>query len=152
MNKLHGIAATLRAGRARSLRGRVVLLVGASGAGKTEAAHVIASELGRALLQVDLAKTVSKYIGETEKNLERIFLRAEQAGAVLFFDEADALFGKRGEVKDAHDRYANFEIGFLMQRLDVHKGPVIVAARRRANLDPAFLRRLRFVVTLPSRT
>lgn len=151
MNTLEEIVATLRAGRARSLRGRVVLLVGPPGTGKTHAAHAIANDLGRELLAVDLAKVVSKYIGATEKNLARVFDEAEQAGAVLFFDEADALFGKRSGVKDSRDRYANLEIGFLLRQLEVHEGPVIIAARRRANIDPAFLRRLRFVVNFPPR-
>ena len=150
MNKLDEIAESLKGGRARSLRGRTVLLVGPAGSGKTMAAHAIAEELGRELFAVDLARVVSKYIGETEENLARAFDEAERAGAVLFFDEADALFGKRTGVKDSHDRYANLEIALLRQ-MEAYRGPMIFTAKKRADLDPAFLRRLRFVVSFPPR-
>lgn len=127
----------------------IALLAGPSGTGKTMAAQIIAGELGAALFQVDLAKTVSKYIGETEKALDRIFEAAEAASAVLLFDEADALFGKRSEIHDAHDRYANIEVNFLLQRIEDHLAPVLLTTNRKANIDAAFLRRLTKVVDFP---
>ena len=127
----------------------IALLAGPSGTGKTMAAQIIAGELGAALFQVDLAKTVSKYIGETEKALDRIFEAAEAASAVLLFDEADALFGKRSEIHDAHDRYANIEVNFLLQRIEEHLAPVLLTTNRKANIDSAFLRRLNKVVDFP---
>lgn len=127
----------------------IALLAGPSGTGKTMAAQIIAGELGAALFQVDLAKTVSKYIGETEKALDRIFEAAEAASAVLLFDEADALFGKRSDIHDAHDRYANIEVNFLLQRIEEHLAPVLLTTNRKANLDSAFLRRLNKVVDFP---
>ena len=108
----------------------------------------LAQELGLHLIRIDLAGVLSKYIGETEKNLARVFDRAEQTGALLFFDEADPLFGKRTEVKDAHDRYANIEINYLLQRLEDFSGIAILASNRRENVDPAFLRRFHWVVSL----
>ncbi len=119
-----------------------------SGAGSAELRTLgvkLAAEVDRDLYCVDLSRVVSKYIGETEKNLERVFALAEATGAVLFFDEADALFGKRTEVKDSHDRYANQEVSYLVQRLEGYEGIVILATNRRADLDEPFLRRLRFV-------
>jgi SpoVK/Ycf46/Vps4 family AAA+-type ATPase len=113
------------------------------------AAQVIANELGLDLYRVDLSTVVSKYIGETEKNLERIFEEAQNSNAILFFDEADAIFGKRSEVKDAHDRYANLEISYLLQRMEVYDGVAILATNLRANLDDAFTRRLQFSVHMP---
>ena len=127
----------------------IALLAGPSGTGKTMAAQIIAGELGAALFQVDLAKTVSKYIGETEKALDRIFEAAEAASAVLLFDEADALFGKRSDIHDAHDRYANIEVNFLLQRIEEHLAPVLLTTNRKANIDSAFLRRLNKVVDFP---
>jgi AAA+ superfamily predicted ATPase len=127
----------------------IALLAGPSGTGKTMAAQIIAGELGAALFQVDLAKTVSKYIGETEKALDRIFEAAESASAVLLFDEADALFGKRSEIHDAHDRYANIEVNFLLQRIEEHFAPVLLTTNRKGNIDSAFLRRLNKVVDFP---
>ena len=106
-------------------------------------------ELGLDLYRIDLAATVSKYIGETEKNLRRVFDAAEASGAVLLFDEADALFGKRGEVKDGHDRYANLEVAYLLQRMESYRGLAILTTNLRSNVDRAFLRRLRFVVQFP---
>ena len=106
-------------------------------------------DLHRDLYRVDLSKVIGKYIGETEKNLDRLFDAAESEGAILFFDEADALFGKRSEVKDAHDRYANIEISYFLQRLESFNGAAILATNKKENLDPAFLRRLRFVVHFP---
>jgi SpoVK/Ycf46/Vps4 family AAA+-type ATPase len=130
-------------------QGIAALFAGPSGTGKTMAAQIIARELGSALFQVDLAKTVSKYIGETEKALDVIFDAAEAASAVLLFDEADALFGKRSEVKDAHDRYANLEVAYLLQRIEAYRGLAILTTNLKENLDAAFLRRLRFIVDFP---
>ncbi|ANZ28495.1 hypothetical protein A4U64_26760 (plasmid) [Rhodococcus sp. WB1] len=129
--------------------GTCALFAGPSGTGKTMAADVIAGELGLDLYAIDLATVVSKYIGETEKNLHRIFEAAEAANAVLFFDEADAIFGKRSEVRDAHDRYANIEIAYLLQKMEKYEGVAILATNLRENLDAAFLRRLHFVVEFP---
>ena len=122
------------------------LFAGESGTGKTMAAEVIANELRLNLYRIDLSAVVSKYIGETEKNLRRLFDAAEDGGAILFFDEADALFGKRSEVKDSHDRYANIEINYLLQRMEAFRGLAILATNMRNALDNAFVRRLRFIV------
>jgi SpoVK/Ycf46/Vps4 family AAA+-type ATPase len=130
-------------------RGLHALFAGPSGTGKTMAAGIMAGELGLDLYKIDLAGVVSKYIGETEKNLARIFAEAETSGAILFFDEADALFGKRSEVKDAHDRYANIETSFLLQRMEEYEGITILATNLRRNMDEAFLRRLAFAVQFP---
>lgn len=130
-------------------KGVNALFAGTSGTGKTMAAEVIANELGLELYKVDLAGVVSKYIGETEKNLERIFDAAEQANAILFFDEADALFGKRSEVHDAHDRYANIEVAYLLQRMEQYEGISLLATNLRQNMDEAFVRRLAFIVQFP---
>ena len=129
--------------------GLSVLFAGASGTGKTMAAGVLARELNRDLYQIDLATVVSKYIGETEKHLRRIFDAAERSGAILLFDEADALFGKRSQVKDSHDRYANLEISYLLQRMEAYRGIAILTTNMQNSLDPAFQRRLRFVVQFP---
>jgi len=126
-----------------------VLFAGESGTGKTMAAEVIAKELKLNLYRIDLSQVVSKYIGETEKNLRRLFDAAEDGGAILFFDEADALFGKRSEVKDSHDRYANIEVSYLLQRMESFGGLAILATNMKNALDPAFLRRLRFAVDFP---
>jgi hypothetical protein len=126
-----------------------VLFSGHPGTGKTMAAEVIAYELGLDLYKIDLSRVVSKYIGETEKSLDRIFDAAERANVVLFFDEADSLFGKRSQVKDAHDRYANIEIGYLLQKMEEYEGIAILATNLRTNMDEAFLRRLKFHVELP---
>lgn len=130
-------------------RGLSVLFAGPSGTGKTLAAAILASSLDQALYRIDLSGVVSKYIGETEKNLERIFSQAESSNAILFFDEADALFGKRTEVKDAHDRYANIEVSYLLQRMEDYEGLVIMASNFRRNMDEAFVRRIRFTVDFP---
>src|SRR6185295_16701970 len=122
------------------------LFAGESGTGKTMAAEVLANELRLNLYRIDLSAVVSKYIGETEKNLRRLFDAAEDGGALLFFDEADALFGKRSEVKDSHDRYANIEINYLLQRIEAYTGLAILATNMKSALDSAFLRRLRFIV------
>ena len=125
------------------------LFAGDSGTGKTMAAEVIANELRLNLYRIDLSAVVSKYIGETEKNLRRLFDAAEDGGAILFFDEADALFGKRSEVKDSHDRYANIEINYLLQRMETYRGLAILATNVKSALDTAFVRRLRFIVDFP---
>jgi SpoVK/Ycf46/Vps4 family AAA+-type ATPase len=130
-------------------KGLCVLFAGPSGTGKTMSADIIAGELGLDLYKIDLSNVVSKYIGETEKNLSRIFDEAETSNAILFFDEADALFGKRSEVKDSHDRYANIETGYLLQRMEEHEGIVILASNFRKNMDEAFIRRLHFTVEFP---
>jgi SpoVK/Ycf46/Vps4 family AAA+-type ATPase len=122
------------------------LFSGESGTGKTMAAEVIANDLRLNLYRIDLSAVVSKYIGETEKNLRRLFDAAEEGGAILFFDEADALFGKRSEVKDSHDRYANIEINYLLQRMEAYRGLAILATNMKSALDSAFMRRLRFIV------
>jgi hypothetical protein len=132
-----------------SSAGVTVLFAGPPGTGKTMAAGVVAGDLGLDLYKIDLAAVVSKYIGETEKNLERIFHEASSSNAILFFDEADAIFGKRSEVKDAHDRYANVEVSYLLQRMEAYDGVTILATNLRANLDEAFTRRLQFVVDFP---
>lgn len=125
------------------------LFAGGSGTGKTMAAEVLANALRLHLFRIDLSTVVSKYVGETEKNLRRLFDAAEDGGAILFFDEADALFGKRSEVRDSHDRYANIEVSYLLQRIESYRGLAILATNMRGALDDAFLRRLRFVVNFP---
>ena len=129
--------------------GLVALFSGQSGTGKTLAAEVVAADLGLDAYKVDLSSVVSKYIGETEKNLERIFTAASAGNVVLFFDEADALFGKRSEVSDAHDRYANIEVAYLLQRVEAYDGIVILATNLARNLDPAFLRRISVAIEFP---
>ncbi|TDB87404.1 ATP-binding protein [Actinomadura sp. KC216] len=129
--------------------GVTALFTGESGTGKTLAAEVLAAELDLDLYRIDLAAVVSKYIGETEKNLKRVFDVADACGAVLLFDEADALFGRRSEVRDSHDRYANLEISYLLQRMDAYRGLAILTTNLKDALDRAFLRRLRFVVNFP---
>jgi vesicle-fusing ATPase len=129
--------------------GVTALFTGESGTGKTMAAEVIADDLALDLFRIDLSAVVSKYIGETEKNLRSLFDAAEAGGAVLLFDEADALFGKRSDVKDSHDRYANLEVAYLLQRMEAYRGLAILTTNLRSNVDRAFLRRLRFVVQFP---
>jgi ATP-dependent 26S proteasome regulatory subunit len=126
-----------------------LLAAGPSGTGKTMAAEVLANELRLDLYHIDLSQVVSKYIGETEKNLSRLFDAAEGGAAILLFDEADALFGKRSEVKDSHDRYANIEISYLLQRMEAYRGLAILTTNMKDALDAAFLRRIRFVVQFP---
>jgi hypothetical protein len=125
------------------------LFTGPPGTGKTLAAQIIANELGIDLYRIDLSTIVSKYVGETEKNLEKIFNEAQTSNAILFFDEADSIFGKRSEVKDAQDRYANIEVGYLLQRMEAYDGIAILATNLRANLDEAFTRRLQFIINFP---
>jgi hypothetical protein len=130
-------------------KGVNALFAGPSGAGKTMAAEIIAAELELDLYKIDLSGVVSKYIGETEKNLDRVFSAAEDANAILFFDEADALFGKRSEVRDSHDRYANIEISYLLQKMEEYQGLAILATNLKANLDESFTRRLAFTIHFP---
>jgi ATP-dependent 26S proteasome regulatory subunit len=136
------------AGATRGM-GISALFAGASGTGKTLAAEVLAHELRLDLYRIDLSSVVSKYIGETEKNLRRVFDAAEEGGVVLLFDEADALFGKRSEVKDSHDRHANIEVSYLLQRMETYRGLAVLTTNLKHALDPAFLRRLRFVIQFP---
>ena len=135
----------------RNMRGLGVtaLFSGGSGTGKTLAAEVLASELSLDLYRIDLSSVVNKYIGETEKNLRRVFDAAEDSGAILLFDEADALFGKRSDVKDSHDRYANIEVSYLLQRMEAYRGLAMLTTNLKSALDTAFQRRLRFIVNFP---
>jgi ATPase family associated with various cellular activities (AAA) len=137
------------AGASSRRRGLTALFAGASGTGKTMAAEVLAFEMGLDLYVVDLASVVDKYVGETEKNLDRIFAEAESVNGVLLFDEADALFGKRSDVSDAHDRYANVEVAYLLQRMELFEGIAILATNLRSNLDEAFARRLDLLIDFP---
>jgi len=137
------------AGASSRRRGLTALFAGASGTGKTMAAEVVAREMGLDLYVVDLASVVDKYVGETEKNLDRIFAEAESVNGVLLFDEADALFGKRSDVSDAHDRYANVEVAYLLQRMELFEGIAILATNLRSNLDEAFARRLDALIDFP---
>lgn len=139
-----GFASRLTGGR-----GVTALFAGISGTGKTMAAEVVANELGLPLFRIELAAVVSKWLGETEKNLDRVFEAATDSNAILFFDEADALFGKRSEVKDSHDRYANLEISYLLQKMESYEGAAILATNMRQQIDDAFLRRLTFTVIFP---
>jgi SpoVK/Ycf46/Vps4 family AAA+-type ATPase len=139
----------MRPGGSRG-RGITVLFAGDSGTGKTMSAEVVAGDLGLDLYTVNLATVVDKYVGETEKNLERIFTEADGVNAVLLFDEADALFGKRSEVRDANDRYANIEVAYLLQRMETFDGLAILATNLRANVDEAFARRLDMVIDFPA--
>jgi AAA+ superfamily predicted ATPase len=129
--------------------GVTALLHGPSGTGKTMAALAVANALGVSVLKIDLSRLVSKYIGETEKNIDRIFVEAQHSGAALLIDEADGLLSRRGEVKDANDRSANIEVAYLLQRMEAHEGLVILTTNLRQNIDSAFLRRLRFVIDFP---
>jgi hypothetical protein len=129
----------------------IALFHGARGTGKTMAAQAIARELHRDVLRIDLSNVVSKYVGETEKHLDAVFAEAERAGAVLLLDDADALFGKRSEVKDSHDRHANIEVSYLLQRIEAFPGVVILTTNARQNIDEALLCRLRHVLEFPPR-
>jgi SpoVK/Ycf46/Vps4 family AAA+-type ATPase len=125
------------------------LFVGGSGTGKTLAAEILGASLELDVYRIDLSSVVSKWIGETEKNLRRIFDAADEGGAILLFDEADALFGKRSEVKDSHDRHANIEVSYLLQRLEAYRGLAILTTNLKNNIDDAFMRRIRFIVEFP---
>jgi hypothetical protein len=137
------------AAKGRRGLGVSALFTGASGTGKTMAAEVLARELRLDLYRIDLSAVVSKYIGETEKNVKQVFDAAEEGGALLLFDEADALFGKRSEVRDSHDRYANIEVGYLLQRMEEYQGLAILTTNLKSALDTSFQRRLRFMVNFP---
>ena len=130
-------------------KGLNIMFSGTSGTSKTMAAETIAHELKLDMYKIDLSMVISKYIGETEKNLNKIFDGAKESNAILFFDEADALFGKKSEVRDTHDRYANIEINYLLQKMEEHEGIVILATNLRKNMDEAFVRRMRFIVDFP---
>jgi len=130
---------------AKKARGVSGLLLGVSSTGKAQAAELLARDAGSKVLTIDLSRVVSKYIGETEKNLDAVFKDAERAGAQLFFDEADALFGKRTDVTDDHDRYANEVINYLLQRIEAHSGIMILASNHRPDIDAALLKRFRLV-------
>ncbi len=150
MATLRAIAARLRTTiDERRGPGISALFAGPAGTGTTMAAQLLAGDLNLALYRIDLSALVSKYIGETEKNLRAVFEAAEQGGAILLFDEADALFGKRSEVKDSHDRYANVEVGFLLRQIEAFRGLTILASNEATPFDPALLRRLTFVVRFP---
>ena len=136
-------------GRSGRGLGISALFAGQSGTGKTMAAEIIAKELHLDLYRIDLSSVVSKYIGETEKNLKRVFDAAESGGAILLFDEADALFGKRSDVSDSHDRYANMEVAYLLQRIEAYRGLAILTTNLKDSVDQAFLRRIRFVIQFP---
>ena len=151
---LHEIVDQVRITRSKDndrlvTQGTLVLLTGRGITTKRIAVQCIANDLHVELYQVDLSAVVSKYIGETEKNLRRLFDAAEDGGAILFFDEADALFGKRSEVKDSHDRYANIEINYLLKRMEAYRGLAILATNMKSAIDPAFMRRLRFIINFP---
>jgi SpoVK/Ycf46/Vps4 family AAA+-type ATPase len=130
-------------------KGLNVLFCGPSGTGKTMSAGIVARELGLDLYKIDLSTVISKYIGETEKQLSQLFREARSSNAILFFDEADAIFGKRSEVKDAHDRYANVEVAYLLQKMEEYEGIVILATNFRKNIDDAFTRRIHYIVEFP---
>jgi len=129
--------------------GTIALFAGPSGTGKTAAAEALATQLGRPIQRVDLSQVESPFIGETEKNLRQLFDAAEQSGALLFFDEADALFGKRSEVKDSHDRFANIEVNYLLQLIRTHPGVTVIGTGAKDEVDPALIRASRFVVDFP---
>ena len=133
----------------RMVSGLTCLFSGSSGTGKTTAARALAHAIGLPIHRVDLSQVMDKYIGETEKHLGRLFDEAEAANVILFFDEADALFARRTEVRDAHDRFANVETGYLLQRLEAHPGIVILATNMRRNFDEAFARRIQVIVEFP---
>ncbi|MFD4837431.1 AAA family ATPase [Achromobacter sp. NPDC058515] len=151
LRQRHRVRPESRAAAAPSRgQGLAALFSGEGGTGKTLAAEALAREAGLDLYRVDLSAVVSRHIGETEKNLRRLFEAAEDSGAILIFDEADALFGKRSEVRDSHDRYANIEVGYLLQRIESYPGLTVLNAKQKSSLDSAFLRRLRYVVQFPS--
>jgi SpoVK/Ycf46/Vps4 family AAA+-type ATPase len=149
MRTLHRVHHDWGLGPAWNEGGLAVMFCGPPGTGKTMAAEALASELRLPMYRIDLSQVINKYIGETEKNLRRIFDAAEATDCLLFFDEADALFGKRTEVKDAHDRFANIEISYLLERMERFKGLAVLATNRRKDLDEAFVRRLRYIVEFP---
>jgi SpoVK/Ycf46/Vps4 family AAA+-type ATPase len=141
------IAGHLKASKMKS--GKIALFAGPSGSGKTKAAQALAEETSLDIYRIDLSAVVSKYIGETEKNLARVLEKAEAQDVILFFDEADVLFGQRTEVRDAHDRYTNTDPDYLLQRIEKYPGLVILAANSKKNLDPALLRKIRYAIDFP---
>ena len=149
MTRHRVVQETLEHVKSRDSRG-LILFAGAMGTGRALAAESLAAQLGRELLRVDLSTVVSKYIGETEKNLNRVFESAERSNLVLLFDEADALFGKRTEIRDSHDRYANQEVSYFLRRVESFPGVVILTSNSRKNLDTALLRQVSLVVELPT--
>jgi SpoVK/Ycf46/Vps4 family AAA+-type ATPase len=130
--------------------GNVALLYGSQKTGKQTIATLLANQAGKELHQVDFTKLVSKYMGETEKNISELFTLAETKGWILFIDEADAIFGKRTQVKDAHDRYANVEVSYLIEKIEAYNGLIILSTNRKSNIDPGFLRRLQTIIHFPS--
>lgn len=151
LQSLHRNASTIAAELQKPppVKNKKILFIGAPGTGKKTMASLIGQQLGTDVYKIDLSMVVSKYIGETEKNLELIFARAEDKGWILFFDEADALFGKRTNVRDAHDRYANQEVAYLLQKIEDYNGIVILATNMKNNIDEAFTRRFQTVVRFP---
>lgn len=146
---LHPVLFTLEQSARSSSRGTITVFSGHVGSGKMQAGMDIATRLDAPFIKVNLKTVVSKYIGETEKNLEKIFNNAKRVGTVLYFDEADALFGKRTNVKDSHDKYANQETNYLLKRSEGHAGLVILATNNRQNIDAAFIRRIRTILQFP---
>src|SRR4030095_7939978 len=148
---LQHTASTIAAQLQKSLpvNNKRILFIGAPGTGKKIAASLIGQQLSKEVYKIDLSMVVSKYIGETEKNLELLFARAEDKGWILFFDEADALFGKRTNVRDAHDKYANQEVSYLLQRIEDYNGLIILATNMKNNIDDAFMRRFNSILKFP---
>lgn len=151
LQSLHRNASTIATELQKSLpvKNKKMLFIGAPGTGKKTLASLIGQQLGIDVYKIDLSMVVSKYIGETEKNLELLFARAEDKGWILFFDEADALFAKRSNVRDAHDRYANQEIAYLLQRIENYNGVVILTTNMKNNIDEAFKRRFQTIISFP---
>jgi SpoVK/Ycf46/Vps4 family AAA+-type ATPase len=151
LQSLQGNASTIATELQKPLpvKNKKILFIGAPGTGKKTLASLIGEQLGKDVYKIDLSMVVSKYIGETEKNLELLFARAEDKGWILFFDEADALFGKRTNVRDAHDRYANIEVAYLLERIEKYNGIVILATNMKGNIDEAFKRRFQTVINFP---
>lgn len=146
---LNSPKSTTRSSIIKNNKKKAVLFYGSKTNGKYTIATMLANQAGKELYKVDLSKLVSKYIGETEKNLSAIFKQAEDKGWILFFDEADALFGKRTEVKDSHDRYANQEVAYLVQKMEAHNGLVILSSNMKKNIDDAFIRRFNSIINFP---
>lgn len=151
MRSLHDKAAPIVAALKKPLpeKNNMILFIGGPGTGKKTLATLIGEQAGKDVYRIDLSMIVSKYIGETEKNLELVFARAGNKGWILFFDEADALFGKRTGVRDAHDKYANQEVAYLLQRIEDYNGVVILATNMKNNIDDAFTRRFQTVIRFP---